>query len=124
MQSAIQIEPGLKFIGNLNHGWQPYAGVSVVINIMDRTHFRANDVSLPNMSVNPFVKYGVGVRKTWGERLTGYLQTFFMNGGRSGIGVQGGFRFAIGQDGSHSMSQKAGKTPELKKTKVNLSAMK
>ena len=122
--NAIMIEPGLKFIGNLKNGWQPYAGVSVVINLMDKADMKANDISLPSMSVNPYVKYGLGVRKTWGERFTGFFQTFFMNGGRTGVGFQGGFRFAIGQDGSHSMSQNAGKAPELKKTQVNLSAMK
>ncbi len=119
---AIQIEPGVKFIGNLKNGWQPYAGVSVVINIMDRTHFMANDVTLPSMSVNPFVKYGVGVRKTWGERLTGYFQTFLMNGGRTGVGLQAGFRFAFGKDGSNNVGK--GTTPELKKTEVKLSSMK
>ena len=72
---AIQLEPGIKFIGNLKNGWQPYLGVSVVWNIMDRTHFQANNVALPNLSIDPFVKYGVGVRKSWGERFTGFFQT-------------------------------------------------
>ena len=121
---AIQVEPGVKFIGNLKNGWQPYAGVSFVYNIMDRTHFRANDVALPNLSVNPYVKYGVGVRKTWGERLTGFFQTYFTNGGRNGVGLQAGFRWAIGKDGSGVNSANSGKTPELKKTQISLSSMK
>lgn len=95
--NAIQIEPGIKFIGNLKNGWQPYASVSMVWNIMDRTHFQANDVSLPNLSVKPFVRYGVGVQKRWGERFTGFFQTYFTNGGRNGVGLQAGFRFAIGK---------------------------
>ncbi len=95
---AIQLEPGFKFIGNLNNGWQPYAGVSVVWNIMDKTHFTANDVSLPELSVKPFVKYGVGIRKTWGKRFVGYLQTFLTNGGRNGIGFQAGFRWTLGKN--------------------------
>ena len=122
--NAIQIEPGVKFIGNLKNGWQPYAGVSMVFNIMDRTHFQANNVSLPNLSVNPYVRYGVGVRKTWGERLTGFFQAFLMNGGRNGVGLQAGFRYAIGKEGSNSKEQLNGKTPELKQTKVSLSSMK
>ena len=93
---TIQMEPGLKFIGNLNNGWQPYAGVSVVWNVMDRTQVRASDVTLPSLSIKPFVKYGVGVRKTWGERLTGFFQTFFTNGGRNGVGLQAGVRWALG----------------------------
>ena len=50
---AIQLEPGFKFIGNLENGWQPYTGVSVVWNIMDKTQFKANDTSLPELSVKP-----------------------------------------------------------------------
>ena len=114
---AIQIEPGIKFIGNLKNGWQPYAGVSMVFNIMDRTRFQANDISLPNFSVNPFVKYGIGVRKTWGERLTGHFQTYFTNGGRNGIGLQAGLRWAIGKKGTGEIK---GQTPELKPAKITL----
>ena len=64
--NAIQVEPGIKFIGNLKNGWQPYAGISVVWNIMDKTNFHANNVSLPELSVKPYVRYGVGVRKDLG----------------------------------------------------------
>ena len=102
---AIQLEPGLKFIGNLKNGWQPYLGVSVVWNIMDRTQFQANNVALPNLSVDPFVKYGVGVRKSWGEKFTGFFQTYITNGGRNGVGLQAGFRWLLGK--SDSKKQKA-----------------
>lgn len=95
--NAIQIEPGLKFIGNLKNGWQPYAGVSMVWNIMDKTQFHANNVSLPELSVKPFVRYGVGVRKAWGERFAGFIQAFFTNGGRNGVGFQAGFRWTLGK---------------------------
>lgn len=94
---AIQVEPGIKFIGNFKNGLQPYAGVSMVWNIMDRTDFNANDVALPELSIKPFVKYGIGVRKLWGERTTGYFQTFLTNGGRNGVGLQAGCRIKIGQ---------------------------
>ena len=94
--NAITFEPGLKFIGNLNNGWQPYAGVSVVWNVMDKTQFQASDATLPELSVKPFVKYGVGIRKTWGERLVGFFQTFFTSGGRNGVGLQAGVRWTLG----------------------------
>ncbi len=94
--NAIQIEPGLKFIFNLKNGIQPYAGVSMVWNILDKTDFKANDVSLPELSIKPFVKYGLGVRKVWGERTTGYVQTFLTSGGRNGVGIQAGCRIRVG----------------------------
>ena len=119
---AIQLEPGIKFIGNLKNGWQPYLGVSVVWNIMDRTHFQANNVALPNLSIDPFVKYGVGVRKSWGERFTGFFQTYITNGGRNGVGLQAGFRWTLGK--SEQKQQKANQTPELPKAKITLKGNK
>lgn len=93
--NAIQIAPGLKLIGNLNNGWQPYVGITFVGNIMDNTKFMANDVSLPDLSVKPFMQYTVGVQKRWGERFTGYAQTLLRSGGREGVGFNIGFRFSI-----------------------------
>lgn len=117
--NAIQVEPGIKFIGNLKNGWQPYLGVSMVWNIMDKTDFLANNVSLPELSVKPFVKYGIGVRKTWGERCTGFLQAYFTGGGRNGVGLQAGFRFALGKDKSFSVKSSQN-MPEIPKTSVVL----
>ena len=77
---AIQVVPGVKFVGNLKNGWQPYANVDMVWNIMDKTDVMANDVRLPQLSVKPYVQYGVGVQKTWGERFTGFFQTMMRNG--------------------------------------------
>ncbi len=95
---AVQLEPGVKFVGNLSNGWQPYADVSVIWNILeDENKFRANDAALPELSIKPFVKYGVGIRKTLGEKLTGYFQTFLTQGGRSGVGLQAGLRWTLGK---------------------------
>lgn len=93
---AVQLEPGLKFIASLPNNWQPYVGVSMVWNLMDKTYFKANDVLLPKLSVKPFVKYGFGARKIWKDRFTGFLQSFFTNGGRDGVGLQAGFQFSFG----------------------------
>ena len=92
---AIQIAPGLKFIGNLKNGWQPYIGLQMVWNIMDKSRFHANNVSLPDMSVDPYFQYGVGLQKRIGDRFTGFGQAMLRNGGRNGIALQFGFRWAI-----------------------------
>ncbi len=92
---AIHIEPQLKLIGNFKNFWQPYIAVSMVWNIIDQARFQADDVFLPDLSVKPFVQYGVGIQKRWGERLTGFLEAMIRNGGRQGIALQMGFRFSI-----------------------------
>ena len=130
---AIQLQPEIKFIGNLKNGWQPYASVAMIWNIMDDTKFKANNVSLPELSVKPFVKYGVGVRKTWGERFTGFFQTYLTNGGRNGVGLQAGFTWVLGGGKDKNSGKKAdkqkiqkslNKLPELKKTEITLNGIK
>ena len=95
---AIQIIPGVKVIGNLKNGWQPYAGVDMVWNIMDSNKVMANDVKLPQLSVKPYVQYGVGVQKSWGERFTAFFQTMLRGGGRNGVALTAGFRWVLGKD--------------------------
>ena len=94
--STIQIAPGIKFIGNLKNGWQPYAGVDMMWNIMGRTKFKAADSRLPELSVKPYVQYGVGLQKSWSDRFTAFFQTMLRNGGRTGIVLEGGFRWTFG----------------------------
>ncbi len=94
---AIQVAPGIKFIANLPKGWQPYLGINMRWNIMDKTHFSLPDVSIPDMSIRPYVEYGVGLQRKWGERFTGYGQAMIRNGGRNGVMLSVGFRWAIGK---------------------------
>jgi len=94
---AINISPGLKFIGNLGNGWQPYFGARMIWNILDKADYYANDVSLPSLSVKPYVQYGFGVQKLWGERSTGFAQFMVRNGGRNGIAFNVGYRYALGK---------------------------
>ncbi len=93
---AVQIAPGVQLMGNYNNGWQPFANAYMVWNILDKAEFKANDVSLPVLSVKPFVLYGVGVRKVMGERFTGFYQTYVTNGGRNGVGINFGLRWKVG----------------------------
>ena len=116
---AIHLEPGIKIIGNLKNGWQPYGSVSMIWNIMDKTEFMANEVNLPELSVKPFVKYGVGVRKSWGERFTGFFQTYLTNGGRNGVGIQLGFRWMLGDKSTPKKT-----TNTAPKTKKVIKSMK
>lgn len=93
--NSIQIAPGVKLIGNLKNGWQPYIGVQMIWNILDKAKFRANDVTLPNMSVDPYIQYGVGVQKKVGDRFTGFGQAMMRNSGRNGVALQFGFIWSL-----------------------------
>ena len=87
--------PGLKFIWNTKNGWQPYLGAQMVWNIMDKAKFKANDAALEQISIKPYIQYGIGVQKQVGERLTGYAQSMVRNGGRNGIALTSSFRWKI-----------------------------
>ena len=94
--NAIQLAPGLKFIGNTEKGWQPYIGAKMVWNIIDETKVKANEVNLPETSTKAYVEYGVGVQKSAGERFTGFGQAMFRGGGRNGAAFTLGARWAVG----------------------------
>ncbi|MBQ1612508.1 MAG: autotransporter outer membrane beta-barrel domain-containing protein, partial [Alphaproteobacteria bacterium] len=90
---AFQIAPGVEVIGNFKNNWQPYFGISTMFNIMDKTDFTANETKLPDMSVKPYIQYGAGVQKSWGNQYTAFVQTILRHGGRDGVGLQAGFRW-------------------------------
>jgi len=94
--NAIQIAPGLKFIKNMkNEKGQVYLVTNMVFNEMDKTNFSANNLQLPQLSINPYVEYGFGYQRVWKERFNGFFQTLFRGGGRNGVAFQFGLRWAI-----------------------------
>ena len=95
---AIQLAPGVKLIGNTKNGWQPYIGVSMVWNLMGKSDATANGVRLPAMSIKPYVQYGVGVQKRFKDHFMGFGQVMVHSGGRNGVSINGGFRWALGHD--------------------------
>ncbi|MBQ8668445.1 hypothetical protein IJ472_01600 [bacterium] len=95
---ALQLAPGVKVIGNLKNGWQPYVGVSMVWNLLDDSSATANGIKLPSMSIKPYVQYGVGVQKRMKDHFMAYGQAMVQNGGRNGVALSAGFRWAIGHD--------------------------
>ena len=100
--NAINIAPGVKFIGNLKNGWQPYINLRMVWNIMDKTDFLAANTSIPDLSVRPYFEYGLGLQKRWGDRFTGFGQVMMRNGGRNGVSLGFGFRWAFGKGGTRA----------------------
>lgn len=89
---------------------------------MDDTRFKANDVSLPELSVKPYVEYGLGLQKRWGDRFTGFGQCMFGSGGRNGVALSFGLRFALGKvpdKTSYKATTLKQKTTEIKLSSKN-----
>lgn len=96
---AIEFVPGIKLIANnFRNGWQPYLAVNMTWMCIEGGRFFAEAAAFDSYTIRPFVEYGIGVQKHHGERSTGYLQAMVRNGGRTGVALTGGFRYAIGED--------------------------
>ena len=117
---AIQIEPGIKLIGNFKNYFQPYINVSMVWNVIDKARFRANDVYLPSLSIKPYVQYGVGIQKRYKDRLTMFIEAMIRNGGRNGVCLMAGLRWSLGKDYEPLKKAHQAKPIELKKSEIIL----
>lgn len=95
---SIMLNPSLRFIANTKNGWQPYASVGMVWNAMNESSTSANGIKLPESSIKPYVEYGVGLQKRFKDDFIAFGQAMIRNGGRNGISLTAGFRWAIGRD--------------------------
>lgn len=95
---SIMLNPSLRFIGNTKNGWQPYASVGMVWNAMNESSTTANGTKLPESNIKPYVEYGVGLQKRFKDDFIAFGQAMIRNGGRNGISLTAGFRWAIGRD--------------------------
>ena len=50
------------------------------------------------MTIDPYVEYGVGVKRLWKDKFTGFLQAMVHSGGRSGVALSFGFKWALGKE--------------------------
>ena len=122
---SIQLNPSVRFIANTKNGWQPYASVGMVWNVMNENNVTANNVRLPEMSMKPYVEYGVGVQKRFKDKYTAFGQAMLRNGGRNGIALTAGFRWNLGKEGrpiekvQTPSQQKLSQTPSLRGAGVN-----
>ena len=70
----------------------------MVWNLMGDTNATANGIKLPEMSIEPYVQYGVGLQKRFKDDFIAYGQAMIQNGGRNGILLTAGFRWSFGKD--------------------------
>ena len=97
--SMIQIAPTVRFVVNTKKGWQPYLAVGMVWNILAHSNIKANNEELPDMYTKPYVQYGLGLQRVVKDRFTAFGQAMIYNGGRNGVSLTAGVRYALGKDG-------------------------
>ena len=116
---TLQINPNIRFIGNFKGGWQPYASVGMIWNVMNVSHNIANGAELPRMYTKPYVEYGVGLQKQIGVKFSGYGQVMVRNGGRTGVALTAGFRWYLGRkkDKDTNLEKNVGNKTVIKKSK-------
>ena len=95
--NAIQLAPGIKLIGNTKNGWQPYIGVNMVWNLLQDANVNAGNVRLPEMSIKPYIQYGVGLQKFFADNFVAFGQAMIHNGGRNGVSLSAGLRWKVGR---------------------------
>jgi hypothetical protein len=86
--SPFNIEPSVKLISNAFENFKLYADLTYVIGLSNETEFSANDVTLPEFSIEPYLQYSVGGYKDVLQNFTAGGEIFGRSGGRSGFGGQ------------------------------------
>src|SRR5574344_2213861 len=119
---VLQLNPTLKFIVNLHNKWQPYMQVGMVYNLMNECGVKANNVSLPSMTERSYVQYGVGVQKVFKDNFTAFGQAMIHNGGRNGISLTGGLKWALGKDETKAKEKVENPTSEKTALRIQLPA--
>jgi outer membrane autotransporter protein len=95
---SVQLNPTIRLIGKTKNDWHPYASVGMVWNVFHDSNTTADGVKLPEMYMKPYVEYGVGIQKHWADKFNAYGQVMLRGGGRNGVALSAGFRWAIGKD--------------------------
>lgn len=101
--NAMHISPGIKLIGNFKGGWQPYLSLSETWTLMDSPALYKNGVLQDRVSINPYFEYGFGLQRRWKNRYTSFGQVLMRGGGRNGVSIYVGFRYAFGKDLKNTM---------------------
>ncbi len=95
--NGINVAPGVNVIWN-KKTFSIYGTAQMVFNIMGGVDGQAGKVTLDDVRMkHPYFEYGLGVVKSFKERLSGYFQFTIRNGGRTGIGFMGGFQCKLGK---------------------------
>ncbi len=119
--SGINVAPGMNFI-YAKETWSVYATFQYMYNINEQVGGRAGNVDLASVKMeHGYIQYGLGVTKTWKDRLNSFFQIVFRNGGRTGVGFQLGLNYTF--DWLNPSKTKSTKATKAKKIKSNKQSM-
>ena len=120
--NGINVAPGLNFI-YARESWSVYATFQYMYNINDQVGGKAGNVDLASVEMkHGYIQYGVGVTKTWKDRLNSFFQIVFRNGGRTGVGFQLGLNYTF--DWLNPSKTKSTKATKGEKTIIKSLSMK
>lgn len=114
--NGINVAPGMNFI-YAKETWSVYATFQYMYNINEQVGGRAGNVDLASVKMeHGYIQYGLGVTKTWKDRLNSFFQIVFRNGGRTGVGFQLGLNYTFDWFSPKSNKTSKANASQIKKT--------
>ncbi|WP_413853050.1 autotransporter domain-containing protein [Candidatus Ruminimicrobium bovinum] len=91
----FRIEPQIKAKLDLVDGWKPYALLGYIYNT-GKTSTQVNGNNKKEEGIDPYYEYGIGLEKNFiGTAWVGYAQVTGKSGGKQGVGVNLGIKYAF-----------------------------
>lgn len=116
LMNGVNVAPGLNFI-YARESWSVYATFQYMYNINDQVGGKAGNVDLASVKMeHGYIQYGLGVTKTWKDRLNSFFQIVFRNGGRTGVGFQLGLNYTFDWFSPKSNKIPKANASQIKKT--------
>lgn len=116
LMNGINVAPGMNFI-YARESWSVYATFQYMYNINEQVGGRAGNVDLASVKMeHGYIQYGLGVTKTWKDRLNSFFQIVFRNGGRTGVGFQLGLNYTFDWFSPKSNNTPKANASQIKKT--------
>ena len=117
------IAPGLNLIYERDT-FSVYGTVQYMYNVNQSVDGKAGNIALQDIKMDRgYIQYGVGVNKQFNDDFSGYLQTVIRNAGRTGVSLQAGFNWILGEKVETENVVKE-KNPTKKETKMEIKNVK
>ena len=90
--SVIQTAPGLTLYKDFGNGLKAWVGGRYMWTFAEGEHVRADDFNLPDVDLEDYVEYGIGLQKS-GDDFSGFAEIKRRDGGREGWNFIAGCKF-------------------------------